>query len=175
MLRLGSLEVANRIRRPPPAEGPAGLENEVFREIFHAGENKALFPFLRPIHVRQALAERRLIVATQNHLTVGALSFRRYKRPRRGSFGAKGDLLIETLAVRPGFRRQGVGTQLVTELEHLARATGAGGIVLAVLEHNLQARRFFRSIGMEEAGKIHWTRADGSRLPGLCMRKSLKA
>jgi len=57
---------------------------------------------------------------------------------------------VRTLAVLPGHRRRGVGTQLVQAAAQWARAQGLPALAVHVGEENATALRFFRSIGFLE-------------------------
>jgi ribosomal-protein-alanine N-acetyltransferase len=55
------------------------------------------------------------------------------------------------LAVDPSYRRQGVGTALMTWLERTALTAGIGVIYLEARLVNIEARAFYRRLGYREA------------------------
>ena len=69
------------------------------------------------------------------------------------TFLGRAGLYLEDLFVRPAWRRQGVGRQLLGELAKRAVAEGCGRLEWSVLDWNEPAIGFYRSIGarpMEE-------------------------
>lgn len=56
------------------------------------------------------------------------------------------------LAVRPGYRRRGVGRSLVEWLETSARTAGIFSVRLEVRAGNEAAKRFYRSLGYRDTG-----------------------
>ena len=63
------------------------------------------------------------------------------------TFLGRAGLYLEDLFVRPAWRRQGVGRQLLRELAQRAVADGCGRLEWSVLDWNEPAVRFYRSIG----------------------------
>ncbi len=53
-------------------------------------------------------------------------------------------LYVEELAVHPGYQGQGIGSFVLTQLEHLARVRGCTHLVLEVAENNENALHFYR-------------------------------
>lgn len=53
-------------------------------------------------------------------------------------------LFVEELASHPDYQGRGVGTYMLEQLQHLARARGCTHLVLEVAENNEQALRFYR-------------------------------
>ena len=60
------------------------------------------------------------------------------------------DALLRSLAVEPGYRRRGVGRELVARLEHDALASGVKKLVLLTET----AESFFRSLGYERVDRV---------------------
>jgi ribosomal protein S18 acetylase RimI-like enzyme len=58
---------------------------------------------------------------------------------------------LNLLAVEPGYRRFGVGRQLIEWLEKTARAGGIFAIKLEVRASNMGARRFYRALGYQDS------------------------
>ena len=62
---------------------------------------------------------------------------------------------LSLLAVRPGFRRQGVGTSLVHWLEACARTAGLFDVRLELRVSNVAARKFYADLGFSDCGLRH--------------------
>jgi ribosomal-protein-alanine N-acetyltransferase len=60
---------------------------------------------------------------------------------------------LSLLAVRPGYRMQGVGRKLLDWLESTARTAGIFLVRLELREGNAGAREFYAKLGYREAGK----------------------
>lgn len=82
---------------------------------------------------------------------------------------------ILTLAVRPGARRHGVGTELVARGAAGAAARGAKRLFLEVADDNAAARALYARAGFAEAGRRprYYARADGSRRDALLLALNL--
>src|SRR5262249_12683756 len=61
-----------------------------------------------------------------------------------------GEWWIGLLLLEPEQRGHGLGERAFRALEHWAGARGASGIRLAVLEHNVRAKRFWQRLGFVE-------------------------
>jgi ribosomal protein S18 acetylase RimI-like enzyme len=57
---------------------------------------------------------------------------------------------VSDLVVGSTYRRRGIGSQLLSAAECYARARGARSLRIAVLAHNVAARRLYTSAGFEE-------------------------
>jgi len=57
---------------------------------------------------------------------------------------------LHHLAVDPGFRRRGIGSALVREVETRLRARGCLKVNLLVFADNSEARAFYRRLGYDE-------------------------
>lgn len=66
----------------------------------------------------------------------------------------KGELHILNFAVHQDHRRRGVGSALVDKLAKKLSQQGRNAITLEVRETNLDAQRFFRSVGFKAVGVI---------------------
>ena len=64
--------------------------------------------------------------------------------------------MVHALTVRPAFRRQGVGGQMMRAAAHWARGRGADWLGLVVTEANAGARALYESLGMEVAARYHY-------------------
>jgi [ribosomal protein S18]-alanine N-acetyltransferase len=60
---------------------------------------------------------------------------------------------IESIAVAPGWHRQGIGTALLRELQRALTAAGAVAIVLEVRESNRAAANLYSQAGFREVGR----------------------
>ncbi len=69
---------------------------------------------------------------------------------------AAGELYVDSLAVFPEYRRQGVATALLQATVGKARQLGDDPVGLLVDESNPRAERLYRSIGFEQVGTSTW-------------------
>jgi ribosomal protein S18 acetylase RimI-like enzyme len=60
---------------------------------------------------------------------------------------------LSLLAVQPGYRRRGVGRELVEWLEASARTAGIFPVQLEMRAHNDSARLFYERLGYRETGR----------------------
>jgi ribosomal protein S18 acetylase RimI-like enzyme len=67
---------------------------------------------------------------------------------------------IHDLAVAPGFRGQGIGSQLLDAVEGKARSLGCCKVTLEVQENNTRARRVYEFAGFAQA--VYGTHTGGS-------------
>ena len=63
------------------------------------------------------------------------------------TFLARRGLYLEDLYVRPGYRKQGLGRALLRRLAQIAVERGCGRFEWAVLDWNVEAMRFYESLG----------------------------
>ena len=61
---------------------------------------------------------------------------------------------LNLLAVKPAYRRQGIGRALVAWLEESCSVAGVLEILLEVRAQNQAARRFYRELGYTELGRV---------------------
>lgn len=81
-------------------------------------------------------------------------------------------LEVERIYILPDFKRQGLGRQLFTYAEQLARQLEKAGIWLGVWEHNLPAQKFYQRLGFQEIGDhVFQLGSDAQR--DLILRKTL--
>ena len=83
------------------------------------------------------------------------------------TFVGKPGLYLEDLYVRPEFRRQGLGRQLLVHLARLAIARGCGRMEWSVLDWNEPALRVYRSIGAQPMSDWTVQRLTGPALETL--------
>jgi GNAT superfamily N-acetyltransferase len=82
---------------------------------------------------------------------------------------AQRGLYLEDLFVRPEFRGQGVGKQLLIYLAHLAVKRECGRFEWGVLDWNEPAIRFYKSLGASPMSDWTVFRLTGEALSGLAM------
>ena len=78
---------------------------------------------------------------------VGAALGRLRKAPEHPGFVPKEWGVLESLVVRAGWRRRGVGTLLTRAVETWALGRGAPWLEVNVYDFNAEARRFYESLG----------------------------
>ena len=78
-----------------------------------------------------------LVVRTEEHPVVGFCAF----------WLVCDEIHINNLAIRPGFRRQGLGTAMVREVLAQAQVLGATRATLEVRVSNVDARRLYERLG----------------------------
>lgn len=87
---------------------------------------------------------------------------------------AAGEAELYEIAVDLGWRRQGVGRRLMAALEESLRHQGVSALYLEVAEDNESARRFYRSLGFEPAGRRAGYYTSGpAPVDAVVMRKAL--
>jgi ribosomal-protein-alanine N-acetyltransferase len=69
------------------------------------------------------------------------------------SSAAGDDAELQRIAVAPAYRRTGVASALLAEVEHRAAADGATRLLLEVREDNTTAAAFYESRGFAEVGR----------------------
>jgi GNAT superfamily N-acetyltransferase len=83
------------------------------------------------------------------------------------TFLARPGLYLEDLFVRPAFRGQGLGRQLLVELAHLAVERGCGRLEWSVLDWNEPALAFYRRMGARPMSEWTVQRLTGPALEGV--------
>jgi GNAT superfamily N-acetyltransferase len=91
-----------------------------------------------------------------------ALWFRSYS-----TFLARPGIYLEDLFVFPEFRGQGLGRQLLASLARTATERGYGRVEWAVLDWNVDAIRFYESLGARAMNEWTVYRVAGDALVGL--------
>jgi ribosomal protein S18 acetylase RimI-like enzyme len=77
-----------------------------------------------------------------------------YELPRR--HGVPSMLFIYELEVEEAYRRQGIATRLMTELEQIARARGIGEGFVLTEPDNAAANTLYESLGGERSDTVMW-------------------
>jgi ribosomal protein S18 acetylase RimI-like enzyme len=77
-----------------------------------------------------------------------------YELPRR--HGVPSMLFIYELEVNEAYRRQGIATRLMTELEQIARARGIGEGFVLTEPDNDAANILYESLGGERSDAVMW-------------------
>ncbi len=85
----------------------------------------------------------RLLLAREDDRIVGLAGYRLQENLVYGAF-----LYIDDLVTLPGLRGSGVGSRLIAECQHLARAAGCQKLVLDTRRDNVLAQRFYFRNGM---------------------------
>lgn len=91
-----------------------------------------------------------------------ALWFRSYS-----TFLARPGIYLEDLFVFPAFRGQGIGRRLLAHLAGIALERGYGRLEWAVLDWNVDAIRFYESLGARPMGDWTTYRVAGAALSTL--------
>lgn len=76
-------------------------------------------------------------------------------------------LYLEDLFVRPEFRQRGIGRVLLQHLAEIAESRGCGRFEWAVLDWNVDAQAFYRSLGADCVSEWRIFRIDGGNLSAL--------
>mgnify|MGYP001364741517 FL=1 len=84
----------------------------------------------------------------------------------RVHFNSKNEAQIRYMAVDENFKRKGVGTEIVKELENYAISKGIVNMILNARENAIS---FYLSLGYEEVGPYH----SDTGIPHKTMKKSL--
>lgn len=86
-----------------------------------------------------------------------------------------GEAEILTIAVRPGVRRMGIGTRLLSGFIAAARDAGAGTVFLEVAADNAAAQGLYRAAGFVEAGRrrAYYRTPQGEAIDALVLRNGL--
>jgi GNAT superfamily N-acetyltransferase len=105
----------------------------------------------------------KVVLAFQDDVPAGfALWFRSYS-----TFLARPGIYLEDLFVFPAFRGQGLGRQLLAHLARTAAERGYGRVEWAVLDWNVDAIRFYESLGAVAMGDWTTYRVTGDALADL--------
>lgn len=96
----------------------------------------------------QAIGERQLYVAKVDGVIAGyvLIKIRDYDWP--GVVRRK-ILVVDEICVEEAFRRQGVGTEMMLEVQALARALGCTDLQLGVYPQNADAVAFYQKCGFQ--------------------------
>jgi GNAT superfamily N-acetyltransferase len=105
----------------------------------------------------------RVVLAMMDEEPAGfALWFRNYS-----TFLARPGIYLEDLFVFPAFRGRGIGRRLLEHLAQIALSRGYGRLEWAVLDWNVDAIRFYRSLGAVPMSDWTTYRVTGTALAAL--------
>jgi len=103
-----------------------------------------------------------LIAEAEGHAAGFALYFHNYS-----TFLARPGLFLEDLFVRPEFRRRGIARELLTRLAAIAVERQCGRFEWSVLDWNMPAINFYKSMGAEILPDWRICRLTAEQLRGL--------
>ena len=133
------------------------MENreQKYWELFTDIENREYFPYIRPIHIRDAIkfGHLRAIEEFPNGIVYGIIIFKEYKRPGSKSIGNKGDIHISEIVVNPNYKRRGIG-RLLLKLAEKEAALSNGRVVLSMIKSNKIALNFYKVYGYKIKDRI---------------------
>lgn len=133
------------------------MENreQKYWELFADKENNEYFPYMRPIHIRDAIKFGHLhaIEEYPNGIVYGIIIFKEYKRPGSKSIGNKGDIHISEIVVNSNYKRRGIG-RLLLKLAEKEASLSNGRVVLSIVKSNKIALNFYKVYGYKIKDKI---------------------
>jgi GNAT superfamily N-acetyltransferase len=107
-----------------------------------------------------------LVVELDSRLVGYAVFFETYS-----TFRALPSLFLEDLFVHEAARGRGIGKALLTTLAQQAAQRGCGRVEWSVLDWNVHAQSFYRSLGARILTEWHLCRLDGDALLSLAGRR----
>lgn len=90
------------------------------------------------------------LIAFENDEPLGQVIFSKVEHAGHALVHPHAYLMVDQIAVVPGFRRRGVGRALMEAVAERARALGLTQVQLDVRVHNDGARAFYESLGFGE-------------------------
>lgn len=120
-------------------------------ESYELPDREALASFLGQ---RLADADRQMLLAFVDGTVVGMVDIVVVDDPRPGSIIRPIRTADLGISVLEGWRRRGIGRALMAAAEESARRRGAGRMVLDMSAANVDALRFYRSLGYVEYGLL---------------------
>ena len=118
-----------------------------------------------------ARPQAEVIIATADGTSAGfALFFTNYS-----TFLAKQGIYLEDLFVKPAFRGRGIGKQLLAHLAGIAVDRKCGRLEWSVLDWNMDAIRFYESLGAKAMDEWTVYRVTGDALHTLAMSSRANA
>jgi ribosomal protein S18 acetylase RimI-like enzyme len=97
-----------------------------------------------------------LLVAADDSRIVGTVALCRPGTPY-AEVATSDELEVRMLAIAPTAQRAGVGSALMQHVHAVADQEGFTGIVLSVVDTNVRAAAFYRSLGYERQPQRDWT------------------
>ena len=153
------------------------MENreQKYWELFTHKENREYFPYIRPIHIRDAIkfGHLRAIEEFPNGIVYGIIIFKEYKRPGNKSIGNKGDIHISEIVVNPNYKRRGIGRLLLKLAENEA-ALSNGRVVLSMVKSNKIALNFYKVYGYKIKDRISFPKKNKEPEPGYILEKNVE-
>jgi len=150
------------------------MENreQKYLELFTDKENREYFPYIRPIHIRDAIkfGHLRAIEEFPNGIVYGIIIFKEYKRPGSKSIGNKGDIHISEIVVNPNYKRRGIG-RLLLKLAEKEAALSNGRVVLSMVKSNKIALNFYKVYGYKIKDRILFPKKNNEPEPGYILEK----
>jgi len=132
-------------------------------DVFHAEGEPEVFrriagPSRTQQEIRKALEEGVVLVAEREGQAVGLVHAQLVHTPDYPMMVPRTYVPIDSLAVKVGYRRQGVGMLLMQAAESWARELGIDTIELSVREFNREAIGLYEGLGYETASRRMWKR-----------------
>ena len=117
-------------------------------------------------HLFGSAPKAEVLIAERDGAPVGfALFFHNFS-----TFEGRPGIYLEDLFVQPEARGSGLGKALLTQLAALALARGCARLEWSVLDWNMPAIEFYRSLGAKSMNEWTINRVDGAALSALAGR-----
>ena len=143
------------IRRATPADYAtvSALTLAAYLPALKHGENDPYRTTLSDAAGRAEAAE--LIVATRDGRTVGTIALCR-PGSAYAEIARSDELEVRMLAIDPTVQRAGIGALLMRHVHDTAAAEGYPAVVLSVIDTNVRAAAFYRSLGYVRVPERDW-------------------
>lgn len=123
--------------------------------LFQRDEGIAELPVPPVAHLRRLLEKENFhaLVAVQDGMVVGGLTaYELTMFPQQAT-----ELFVYDVAVEASYRRQGVGTALITYVRQLCRTRGIACFYVAALAEEADAVRFYEATGLQRDNVVWFT------------------
>lgn len=100
-------------------------------------------------YFEKLVSEKHLLVAEQNGLVVGILSFL-YRHIASDKQVTRDIIFIDDLAVKQEYRGQGIGTQLLEAIKEKVKTEKLDGLELQVNARNTEAKKMYEKFDFTE-------------------------
>jgi ribosomal protein S18 acetylase RimI-like enzyme len=136
------------------------LRADDLRRLFHDRSRPYGEQWIR----RQGRSEVYVAVAELDGVPVGRVGLDFVRRAPEGAAH------LWAAHVEPAYQSRGIGTELMTHLEEVARARGFNVIRLGVGKENVRARQLYERLGYRVCGeeKSSWTDPNGNEVVEDC-------